>query len=113
MKIIKALLLLLAQLIGMAVLCYILCNTLWLSRTAYNICMWGVWPVLGLVSAYMVTVRGVNNFAAWIMPPAAGLMAHYLAFFYLPDSAGPFFICAVTSIVGAAAGDVTKKLRSK
>jgi hypothetical protein len=75
--------------------------------------MWGIWPALGLFSAYMVTVRGVNNFLAWVAPPLAGLMAHYFAFFYLPASAGPFFICALTSIVGAAAGDVYKKLKTK
>ncbi len=113
MKLIKGILLILAQFAAMAVISYLLFNTLWLSRTVYNICMWGIWPVLGLFSAYMITVRGVNNFLAWIAPPAAGLMAHYFAFFYLPDSAGPFFICALTSIVGAAAGDVVKKLKTK
>jgi len=104
---------LLLQFVGMAVLAYLLFNTIWLSKAVYSVCTWAVWPLAGLVSAYMVTVRGVNNFLAWIAPPLAGLMAHYFAFFFMPDSAGPFFICAFVSIVGAAAGDVTKKLKSK
>lgn len=113
MKLLKYLLMLVLQFVGMAVSAYILFNTLWLSRTVYNICIWGVWPVLGIFSAYMVTVRGVNNFLAWIAPPLAGLAAHYAAFFYMPESAGPFFICAFLSVVGAAAGDVVKKYKSK
>ena len=102
-----------AQFVGMAVAAYLLFNTVWFSRWVYNVCAWGIWPLLGALSAYMVTVRGVNNFLAWIAPPLAGLAAHYLAFFYMPESAGPFFICAFTAIVGAAAGDVVKKMRNK
>ena len=113
MKIVKGLLMLIIQFIGMAVLAYLMFNTLWFSRIVYNICIWGVWPVAGLFSAYLVTVRGVNNFIGWIAPPLAGLIAHYLAFFYMPESAGPFFVCAFLSIVGAAAGDVVKKLKNK
>lgn len=104
---------LLIQFLGMAAVTYLLFNTMWLSRWVYNACAWVVWPIIGLMSAYMVTVRGVNNMLGWIAPPVAGLAAHYLAFFYMPDSAGPFFICAFASIVGAAAGDVQKKFRKK
>lgn len=113
MKIFKGFLLIAAQYAAMAVISYILFNTLWLNRTVYNICAWGIWPLFGLISSYMVTVRGVNNFLAWIAPPLAGLTAHYLAFFFMPSTAGPFFVCALMSIVGAAAGDVIKKNRSK
>ena len=113
MKLLKGFLLMLAQFVCMAIISYVMFNTLWLSRLVYNICMWGLWPVVGLFSAYRVTVRGVNNFLAWIAPPLAGLAAHYLAFFFLPPSAGPFFICALTSVVGAATGDVYKKLKTK
>ena len=113
MKMFKGLLLIAAQFAAMAVISYILFNLLWLNRMVYDICAWGVWPLLGLISSYMVTVRGVNNFLAWIAPPMAGLAAHYLAFFFMPDTAGPFFVCALTSIIGAAAGDVVKKNISK
>ena len=113
MKLIKYTLMLMAQFTGMLILAYLVANTLWLSRFVYNVCLWAALPAACLMSAYMVTVRGVNNYIAWILPPLAVLLAHYLAFFYMPSSAGPFFICAFTAIVGAAAGDVKRKMISK
>lgn len=101
------------QLAGMAILSYIVCNLKWLSNAVYGACAWGVLPLAGAVSAYLVTLKGVNNYLAWIAPPAAYLVAHYFAFFYMPDSAGPIFTCAVASIIGAAAGDVKKKMKRK
>ena len=112
MKLGKYALMLLIQLLAMAAISFALFSTLFLSSFLYKLCSWAFWPILGAVSAYMVTVRGVNNYLAWLAPPLAGLAAHYLLFFYMPDSPGPFFICAFASIVGAATGDVVKK-RSK
>lgn len=109
MKLLKYSAMVLAQFAGMALLTYVMFNSLYISDFLYSACAWALWPAAGLVSAYMVTVRGVNNYLAWLSPPAAGILAHYLAFFYLPSSAGPFLICAVCSVVGAAAGDVRKK----
>lgn len=104
---------LLLQFAGMAAIACVMFNTIWLNRALYGVCQWALWPVIGLISAYMTTVRGVNNYLAWIAPPCAGLLAHFLAFFYMPDSAGPFLLCALCSVVGAAAGDVKKKLQRK
>lgn len=112
MKAGKYALTLLAQLLIMTAMAFALFATLFLSSFLYKLCSWAALPALGAISAYKVTVRGVNNYLAWIAPPAAGLAAHYLLFFYLPDSPGPFFICALASIVGAATGDVVRK-RSK
>ena len=113
MKIMKYIGMLAAQFVGMAVAAYLMFNTIWLSGALYSVCAWALWPAIGLVSAYLITINGINNYLAWIAPPLAGVLAHYLAFFYTPDSAGPFLICALCSIVGAAAGDVKKKFDRK
>ncbi|MBQ4090120.1 MAG: hypothetical protein IJC56_09640 [Clostridia bacterium] len=113
MKLFKYLGMLLLQFVGMAAITYAMFSTLFISNIIYSVCAWALWPVAGLFSAYMVTVKGVNNYLAWLAPPLAGILAHYLAFFYMPSSAGPFLICAVSSIVGAAAGDVKKKFDRK
>ncbi len=113
MKLIKYFAILALQLMGMMVVAYIAYNTRWLSGAAYGVCVWGLLPLAGAVSAYLVTIKGVNNYLAWIAPPAAGIVAYYFSFFYMPDSAGQIFMCAIASIVGAAAGDVKKKIKRK
>lgn len=113
MRFLKGLLIVFAQLLGLVVISYLAYLSLYRGRVFYNVCSWAILPLLGMISAYMVTVHGVNNYLAWIAPPTAGLAAHYLSFFYMPDSAGPSLVCAFASIVGAAAGDVSKKLKRK
>ena len=109
MKAGKYALLLLVQFLAITAASFVLFCSLFAGNVFYKLCSYAALPVLGAVSAYMVTVRGVNNYLAWLAPPLAGLMAHYLLFFYMPGSAGPFFLCAFASIVGAATGDVVKK----
>lgn len=113
MKMLKYMGMLAAQFAGMALCAYVLFNTLWLSNVLYAVCAWALVPAAGLFSSYFVTVKGVNNYLAWIAPPAAAVLAHYIAFFYTPTNAGPFMICALCAIVGAAAGDVKKKFDRK
>ena len=113
MKILKYMGMLAAQFIVMAIAAYVFFNTIWLSKALYAVCAWALVPAEGLFSAYFITVKGVNNYLAWIAPPAAAVLAHYIAFFYTPTNAGPFMICALCAIVGAAAGDVKKKFDRK
>jgi len=113
MKFIRYAGMLLGQLVCMLLCAYLLYNTIWLSRTLYAAAVWAILPVIGLLSAYMVTIKGVNNYLAWIAPPLAAVAAHYLAFFYMPSSPGPLLICALCAIVGAAAGDVKNKFERK
>lgn len=113
MKLIKYFLALALQLAGMLVAAYIAYNTRWLSEALYIVCAWVLLPLAGAVSACLVTAKGVNNYLAWISPPAAGIVAYYLSFFYMPDSAGQIITCAIASIVGAAVGDVSKKYKRK
>lgn len=109
MKLVKYFAMLSLQFIAMLLAAYIAYNTRWLSGAVYGVCIWSVLPLISAVGAYLITVKGVNNYLAWIAPPAAGIVAYYFTFFYMPDSAGQIFVCAIAAIVGAAAGDVKKK----
>lgn len=88
---------------------YVACQLLWLGAAAYAVGVWAIVPAFGAASAYFVTVRGLSNYAAWLMPPLMAVAGHYLAFFYPPESAGPVFLCALLSVIGAAAGEVVKR----
>lgn len=105
----KTIKLLLAQLAITVAASYLGAMALYLGAAVYGACQWVLLPIIGAAVSYGITVRGVNNYLAWIVPPVTGAAAHYLAFFYMPPSAGPFMVCALLSIVGAAAGDVVKK----
>lgn len=85
---------------------------LWLNRTLYGACMWGVMPLLGLASACMATRRGLLNYAAWLAPPIGQALGHLIVWYYLPD-AGPVLLCAFVSLVGAAAGEVLRRAPKK
>ena len=95
----------------MLVLSWACAYTQLLGRGWWFLCGWGLLPLLCAVSAYAVTKAGVSNYLAWIAPPFMGLAGHYLAFFYHPDSAAPFFISALLAIIGAATGEEVKKRR--
>jgi hypothetical protein len=88
---------------------YAACQLFWFGAAAYAVGIWVVVPAFGAASAYYVTVMGLSNYAAWLMPPLTAVAGHYLAFFYPPESAGPAFLCALLSVIGAAAGEVVKR----
>ena len=86
--------------------------TLWLGRVLYAVCMWGLMPLLGGVSAYWATKKGLLNYAAWIAPPLCQALGHMAVWFY-PPSPGPVLVCVFVSIVGAAAGEVRLREQHK
>lgn len=89
------------------------CQLLWIGPTLYQVGAWALVPAFGAASAYWATVKGLSNYAAWMMPPLMAVLGHALAFFYPPQSAGPAFLCAVLSVVGAATGEVVKRRRGE
>lgn len=97
------------QAIAALAVSYGACQLLWIGPALYEIGVWALVPAFGALSAYLATVKGLSNFAAWLMPPVMAGIGHYLAFFYPPASAGPAFLCAVASVVGAATGEVVKR----
>ena len=76
-----------------------------LGAVPYGIAAWAGMSAVGFVSAYRATWRGLLNYAAWIAPPAGMALANWLCWGYLPEP-GPVLVCALVSLVGAAAGEV-------
>lgn len=83
----------------------IIAVTFVLGGWIYGVIAWLGMPALGLISAYRATRRGLLNYAAWIVPPVSMCAAHLLIWGYAPGS-GPVLLCALISLVGAAAGEV-------
>lgn len=83
-----------------------------LGTWIHGIASWALMPLAGAVSAYRATRRGLLNYAAWIAPPACMGAAHWAIWTYLP-SPGPVLVCALISLIGAAAGEVMNQRISK
>lgn len=96
------------QIISMLGISILIALSYYLSSVLHGILIWGGLSIAGFVSACIATRRGLLNYAAWIMPPVAGALGHYLVWDYLPG-AGPIFLCAFISLVGAATGEVIKR----
>lgn len=79
-----------------------------LLGAASGIAFWGAMPLIGGVSAYRATRRGLLNYAAWLAPPVCMTASHWLIWSYPPDP-GPALLCAFVSLVGAAAGEVKNR----
>ena len=67
--------------------------------------LWVAAPVAGLATACGAVQRGLNNYLAWIPPAACLYLANWLVWGYAPP-AGPALLTALTSLMGAAAGQV-------
>lgn len=80
----------------------------------YRICVWGVLPLSGSVSAFLVTRKGVNPYLSWILPPLMLTLGAWTAnlWLYLPNG-GIMLLDALLSLIGAAAGDVMQKGKAK
>ena len=70
--------------------------------------LWVATPVAGLVTACRAVQRGLNNYLAWIPPAPCLYLANWLIWGYAPP-AGPALLTALTSLVGAAAGQVLQQ----
>lgn len=99
---------LLVQIISMLAFSALISLSVWLGGFVHGLCRWILMPIGGFISAYMATCKGLLNYAAWIVPPAAQVFANLLLWGYSP-SVGPVFLCAFISLVGAAAGEVFKR----
>ncbi|MBE5807955.1 MAG: hypothetical protein E7317_06405 [Clostridiales bacterium] len=71
----------------------------------YDAAMWTLPGLIGLLTAYRATRRGLNNYLAWIAPPALTAAMHLALWTYLPKP-GPVLLMVLLSVIGAAAGEV-------
>lgn len=81
-----------------------------LGSASHALAMWGFVPLAGLASSCVAVCRGLNNYAAWIAPPACLYAANLIVWGYAP-SAGPALVTALLSLIGAAAGQVIVERR--
>ena len=72
--------------------------------------LWFFAPVAGLFTACQAVRRGLNNYLAWIPPAPMLYGANLLIWGYAPP-AGPALLTALTSLVGAAAGQTLLQRR--
>lgn len=101
----------LVQIVAMLALGVLVALSVMLGALVHGIASWALVPVAALFSGYRATRRGLLNYAAWIAPPVCVALANWICWGYLP-SAGPVLVCALTALVGAAAGEVMN-LREK
>lgn len=99
----------LMSLLGFAMLVSL---TLALGKIVHGVCLWGLMPLAGAVSAALATVKGLNNYAAWIAPPLMLLLGYFLVW-KVPAPVGPVFLCGFVALVGAATGQVLKTTSRK
>jgi len=69
---------------------------------------WGFLPIFGFCTSLWLTLRGVNCYLAWLLPPICMGGVPWLLIGY-PPPIGSAFLCAIISLVGAASGDVLLK----
>ena len=73
----------------------------------YAALLWAAVPLAGLLTACRAVLRGLNNYLAWLAPPACLYAAHYALWGFSP-SPGAALLTAFVSLVGAAAGEVLR-----
>ena len=98
----------LAQIILTLGIYLLLGMSLWLGGLLHKLCLWVLMPLAGLLSACIATRAGFLNYLAFLVPPLCFTAANLILWGYLP-SAAPVMVCALVSLVGAAAGEVIKR----
>ena len=79
-----------------------------LGGVVHGAFLWALMPLGGMAAGCLATLRGLNNYLAWLAPPLMEIAGSLLIWGYSP-SAGPVFLCGFLSLVGAAAGEVCKR----
>lgn len=80
-----------------------------LTGLVFHLVNWVLLPVLGAVSAYRTTRGGVYYLGAWIAPPVLMLTIYWGMTGLPPQHAMMVILCALLSIIGAAAGHEMNK----
>ena len=101
-----------AQFAVMLAACLVAEVSYYVSDLLRDVLIWALIPFLGALTAYRCVLRGLNNYAAWIAPPACAVIASLILWGYVPHG-GPVLVCAFVSLVGAAAGEVRRSENKK
>lgn len=79
----------------------------------YQIMLYALIPLFSAFTAYKLVLKGMNPYLSWLLPPVSQTAAGFLASLGIAPDPLPVMLCAMISLVGAAAGDVKVKLRKK
>ncbi len=102
----------LIQIAVMALLSLLASLSFFVSGFLYGLCLWVLLPLAGFAAAYLATVKGLLNYAAWLAPAIVLVAVHALLYGYAPRL-GQIFLLSFVSLVGAAAGEVVRRSRRK
>lgn len=75
----------------------------------YPLCMWGILPLIGAITAYFAVRHGLNAYAAWFLPPIVITAVHWAGIGYPPAHVGMPLLAGFLSLVGGAAGEEKNK----
>ena len=98
------------QCIEMAAVCLLAALAEGAGALPRALMLWAAVPLTGLVTSCQAVRRGMNNYLAWIVPAPTLYGANLLIWGYAPP-AGPALLTALTSLVGAAAGQILLQRR--
>lgn len=73
---------------------------------------WILLPAAGFLTALRTARRGLSCYLAWIAPPVFMSAVPWLLIGY-PPYAGSMLLCALTSMLGAATGDVINRRKEE
>ena len=79
----------------------------------FRIFIYALLPIFSFFTAMKITIKGINPYLSWILPPVAQTLAGFLITLGIGPDPLPVFITAFLSLVGAATGDVIIKTNSK
>ena len=93
------------QIAEMLAICLVAALIKGMSAALHAVLLWGCVPLAGLFAACQAVRRGLNNYAACIAPAACLLVVYLLTWGFSPPP-GAALLTALTSLIGAAAGQV-------
>lgn len=73
---------------------------------------WILLPIAGFLTAMRTSRRGLSCYLAWIAPPVFMSAVPWLLIGY-PPYAGSMLLCVLTSMLGAATGDVINRRKKE
>lgn len=77
----------------------------------HYICIYALLPLLSCISACRITMKGVNPYLSWLLPPFAQTISGFLSTLGIGQNPLPVFITAFLGLIGGAAGDVINKMK--
>lgn len=98
----------LLQALAMLVLGIMTALSLWLGGFVHGLFIWLLMPLGSAAACYICVCKGLNNYLALLAPPLMEMLGNLLIWSFLPKP-GPILLCAFVSLIGSAAGEVSKQ----